>query len=106
AMYKAKASGKGHHLYCSSDDADDIVRLQMVDELRNALTSDELVLHYQPKIDLNTGEVHSVEALVRWDHPTRGLLYPDTFLAMVEVSGLMRAMTRLVLELGLDQAAG
>ncbi len=105
AMYKAKTSGKGHHLYCSTDDADDIARLQMVEELRNALTSDQLVLHYQPKIDLNTGEVHSVEALVRWDHPTRGLLYPDGFLGLVEESGLMPALSRVVLAKALDQVA-
>ena len=105
AMYKAKASGDGHHVYSGADDADGEARLRTVDELRTAITNDQLVLHYQPKIDLANGTVHSVEALVRWDHPTRGLLYPDAFLALVEVSGLMRAMTRLVLELALDQAA-
>jgi len=69
------------------------------------MTTDQFVLHYQPKVDLLTGGVHAVEALVRWQHPTRGLLYPDSFIALVEVSGLMRAMTRLVLEIALDQAA-
>ena len=54
---------------------------------------------------MTTGEVHSVEALVRWDHPTRGLLYPDGFLALVEDAGLMRLLTQLVLEQALDQAA-
>jgi diguanylate cyclase (GGDEF)-like protein len=105
AMYKAKALFKGHHVYSSADDADDAARLQMVDELRVAVTSDQLVLHYQPKIDLNTGDVHSVEALVRWDHPTRGLLYPDAFLGLVEASGLMPALTQVVLEMALDQVA-
>jgi diguanylate cyclase len=62
-------------------------------------------MHYQPKIDLDTGDVHGVEALVRWDHPTRGLLYPGDFLALVEEAGLMRQMTRVVLTLALDQAA-
>ena len=87
AMYKAKASGDGHHVYGSADDADFATRLQTVEELRTALTSDQLVVHYQPKIDLRTGEVHGVEALVRWDHPTRGLLYPDAFLDLVEEAG-------------------
>jgi diguanylate cyclase (GGDEF)-like protein len=105
AMYKAKASGDGHHIYCGSDDADDAARLRTVAELRTALTEDQLVVHYQPKIDLDTGEVHSVEALVRWDHPTRGLLYPDAFLTLVEESGLMPTLTRIVLSLALDQAA-
>ena len=105
AMFKAKASGHGHHVYSSADDADDATRLQTVQELRTALNSDQLVVHYQPKIDLDTGEVHSVEALVRWDHPTRGLLYPDAFLHLIEEAGLMHAMTRVVLGIALDQAA-
>jgi len=105
AMYKAKTSGDGHHVYSDTDNADGATRLRTVDELQAAMTSDQLVLHYQPKIDLDTGDVHAVEALVRWDHPTRGLLYPDAFLTLVEASGLMRAMTRLVLGMALDQAA-
>ena len=105
AMYRAKASGAGHHAYGVRDDSDFSTRLRTVHELRIALTDDQLVVHYQPKIDLLTGEVHDVEALVRWDHPTRGLLYPDAFLDLVEEAGLMRAMTRVVLEIGLDQAA-
>ena len=105
AMYKAKTSADGHHVYGGADDADGATRLQTVEELRTALAGDQLVVYYQPKIDLDTGDVHSVEALVRWDHPTRGLLYPDAFLDLVEESGLMRAMTRLVLEMALDQAA-
>jgi diguanylate cyclase (GGDEF)-like protein len=105
AMYKAKTSFTGQHVYSGIDDADETIRLQTVEELRNGLSGDQLVLHYQPKIDLDNGEVHNVEALVRWDHPTRGLLYPDTFLPLVEASGLMRAMTDRVLEMALDQAA-
>ena len=105
AMYRAKTSGRGHHVYCSADDAGDATRLQTVEELRTALSTDQLVVHYQPKIDLDTGEVHSVEALVRWNHPTRGLLYPDAFLNLVEESGLMPTLTRVVLALALDQAA-
>jgi len=105
AMYKAKASGNGHHVYCASDDTDFDTRRHMVEELGTALTSDQLVVHYQPKVDLRTGDVHGVEALVRWDHPTRGLLYPDAFLGLVEEAGLMHAMTLVVLEIALDQAA-
>jgi len=105
AMSKAKTSGNGHHFYTDSDVGAGKNTLHTVDELQTAMTSDQLVLHYQPKIDLDTGNVHSVEALVRWEHPTRGLLYPDAFLALVEEAGLMRLMTRLVLEMALDQAA-
>jgi len=103
AMYKAKGSLPGYHVYCRDDDADDASRLQTVEELRIALTTDQLVVYYQPKIDLDTGDVHSVEALVRWDHPTRGLLYPDAFLALVEKFGLMPSLTQVVLEMALDQ---
>ncbi|MGV8967670.1 MAG: putative bifunctional diguanylate cyclase/phosphodiesterase [Cellulomonas sp.] len=100
AMYKSKASGQAH-AYSAEDDG--AARLLMVEELRTALTSHQLLLHYQPKIDLRTGEVHGVEALVRWAHPVHGLLYPDRFLDLVEEAGLMRAMTRAVLHLALDQ---
>ena len=103
ATYKAKTSLAGHHAYSSADDADVVTRLQTIEELRTALAAGQFVMHYQPKIDLDTGEVRSVEALVRWDHPTRGLLYPDAFLALVEEFGLMPALTEVVLELALDQ---
>jgi diguanylate cyclase (GGDEF)-like protein len=105
AMFRAKASGHGHHVYGSADDTDSSTQLRTVDELRTALTCDQLVLHYQPKIELRTGKVVGVEALVRWKHPSRGLLHPDEFLDLVQEAGLMRAMTRVVLEIALDQAA-
>jgi diguanylate cyclase len=105
AMYMAKTSGDGHHVYDSGDETDFSTRLHMFEELRTALTNEQFVVHYQPKIDLRTGDVHGVEALVRWSHPTRGLLYPDAFVDLVEQAGLMRAMTRVVLEIALDQAA-
>jgi EAL domain-containing protein (putative c-di-GMP-specific phosphodiesterase class I) len=65
----------------------------------------EFVLHYQPKIDLRSGTTLAAEALVRWQHPTRGLLYPDAFLPIVEQSGLMGALTRLVLDAAVGQLA-
>ncbi|MDO8106356.1 EAL domain-containing protein [Isoptericola sp. b441] len=74
-------------------------------ELRAALATGQLVLHYQPKVALSTGVVVGVEALVRWQHPTRGLLYPDAFLDVVEETGLMRALTDEVLRTALDQVA-
>jgi len=107
AMYKAKTSSEGHYVYSSTDDADadGDGRLRTVQELLAAMNSDQLVLHYQPKVDLATGDVHSVEALVRWDHPTRGLLHPDAFLGLVEESGLMPSLNRVTLALALDQIA-
>ncbi len=103
AMYKAKTTRPGFHVYSRDDDADDATRLQTVEELRTALAAGQFVVHYQPKIDLRSGDVHSVEALVRWQHPTRGLLAPIAFLHLVEEFGMMPAMTRVVLELVLDQ---
>ena len=105
AMYKAKADGSGHRVYSLADDTHGDIRLRTLQELRAALAHDQLVLHYQPKVDLDSGEVRGVEALVRWDHPTRGLLYPDSFLDLVEDAGLMGAMTQVVLRQALDQAA-
>ena len=105
AMYRAKTSGDGHHVYSGTDDAVVATRLQAAEELRTALTTDQLLLHYQPKIDLDTGEVHGVEALVRWDHPTRGLLYPGAFLSLIDESGLMPSLNRVVLAMALDQVA-
>ncbi|WP_164520375.1 putative bifunctional diguanylate cyclase/phosphodiesterase [Specibacter cremeus] len=105
AMYKAKAAHTGHHVYGDSDDSHGDERLRMLEELRNALATNELVLHYQPKINLDSGAVTGFEALVRWDHPRRGLLLPDAFLGLVEEAGLMREMTRVVLEEALDQTA-
>ena len=104
AMYKAKTSGNGHHVYSDTDHTDYGTRLQTVEELRTALSTGQFVTHYQPKIDLDTGDVRAVEALVRWNHPTRGLLCPDAFLALVEEFGLMPSLTRVVLALALDQA--
>jgi diguanylate cyclase (GGDEF)-like protein len=105
AMYKAKSDRIGHRVYAGVDDTAGEDRLRTLAELRTALTHNQLMLHYQPKVDLATNEVHGVEALVRWDHPNRGLLYPDAFLPLVEDAGLMRAMTQNVLEQALDQAA-
>ena len=106
AMYRAKATRTGHAFYDPAlRDPDGEDRLQRIADLRDALDHDQLVLHYQPKIDLPDGTVSGVEALVRWDHPTRGLLYPDTFLPLAEETGLMPALTAIVLDQALAQAA-
>ncbi len=76
---------------------------RLVNELRSALHTDELTCHYQPKISARDEQVHSVEALVRWRHPTRGLLLPDQFLPTAEQAGLMRPMTTRVLDIALAQ---
>jgi EAL domain-containing protein (putative c-di-GMP-specific phosphodiesterase class I) len=69
----------------------------------HALERHELVLHYQPQIDIGTGEVSGVEALVRWQHPEHGLLYPDKFIPQAEETGLIVGLTKHVLSMALDQ---
>jgi EAL domain-containing protein (putative c-di-GMP-specific phosphodiesterase class I) len=74
-------------------------------ELREAIDEGDLLLHYQPKIELATGLVDSVEALVRWKHPVRGVLAPDTFIALAERTGLIWDLTTWVLRTALQQCA-
>jgi EAL domain-containing protein (putative c-di-GMP-specific phosphodiesterase class I) len=81
------------------------VAVRLLGELRHAIDHVDLSLVYQPKFDLRTAAIVGVEALVRWPHPDRGLLTPDEFLPLVRQHGLMRAVTQLVLELALDDAA-
>ena len=75
----------------------------LMEELRAALSNDELTCHYQPKIRADDGRVHSVEALLRWHHPSRGLLLPEEFLPAAERAGLMRQVANCVVKLALGQ---
>ncbi len=104
AMYRSKQDGRVH-VHDDPDMDDRSGQLRLAEEFRAALGTGQLVLHYQPKVDLATGRAVGVEALVRWQHPTRGLLYPDAFLELVETTGLMRPMTEEVLSTALDQVA-
>ena len=97
AMYAAKADGGGVQRYDLSRDQHSRERLRTIEELRGAVDRGELTLHYQPQCDVTTGVVVGIEALVRWQHPARGLLYPDQFLALVEQTGLMPGLTVAVL---------
>ena len=80
--------------------------LALVGELRRAIANRELVIHYQPRVELATGDVHAVEALVRWDHPERGLLSPGEFLPLAEHTGMIRPLTRYVMDAALADRAG
>jgi diguanylate cyclase (GGDEF)-like protein len=105
AMYTAKARSAPYHLYTPQDDNLTRSRVELVADLRRAMSADELFLVYQPKVDLQTMQCKGVEALVRWRHPTRGILSPDAFLELAEKSGQMRKLTRAVLDQALaDQA--
>jgi len=105
AMYAAKASAGGRRYETTRKDSPDGSGLATLPELRTALTTGQLILHYQPKVDLATGAVCGVEALVRWKHPALGLLHTDAFLGLAEKGGLVRDLTQVVLETALDQAA-
>ncbi|MGH2753014.1 MAG: putative bifunctional diguanylate cyclase/phosphodiesterase [Actinomycetota bacterium] len=93
AMYLAKGARSGCEIYTPSKDHHSASRLALLGELRSAIESGELVLHYQPKVDVQSREVTSVEALVRWQHPMRGLISPDDFVPLAEHTGLIGELT-------------
>ena len=103
AMYEAKRGHSGCAFYVSESDHFSPERLAMVPELRKGIERGELLLHFQPKVDVATGGVHSVEALVRWDHPTLGRVMPDRFIKLAEDTGLIRQLTLFVLDRSLAQ---
>lgn len=93
AMYQAKKEGKdGFRFYSSDLHGEACQRLTMVGDLRRALERDELLLHYQPQIDVRSDEIVGLEALVRWQHPTSGLLAPGVFIPVAEESGIIEAL--------------
>jgi diguanylate cyclase (GGDEF)-like protein len=96
AMYEAKGQHAGFaHYLADSEDASP-GRLALLGELRDAMNRDELVLHYQPKLAADDGTLLGVEALVRWNHPTRGLLPPSEFIALAEGTTLIQRLTTIV----------
>jgi diguanylate cyclase (GGDEF)-like protein len=104
AMRAAKARGLGISTYERREDESGLARLTMLRDLRRAISSDELILHYQPKIAIDTRAVVGVEALVRWKHPDRGMVPPDQFIPDAERSGLIGPLTRHILDMALDQS--
>jgi diguanylate cyclase (GGDEF)-like protein len=105
AMYRAKRSGIGVALYDHGRDQHDLRQLTLLGELRRAIDHDELTLHYQPKADVVTRQVTGVEALVRWNHPTRGVLAPDEFIPLAESTGLLGPLTQWVLSHAIADAS-
>ena len=104
AMYEAKTAHHAFARYESSRDDNNLSRLVLLGDLRRAITTGELTLYYQPKIDTVTGVLSSVEALVRWPHPTLGLLQPDEFIPLAENTAIIHALTTEVLRQALTQA--
>ena len=96
AMYVAKRDRSGVMRYVAAQNHYDSANLALVSDLRHAIADGQLRLHYQPKIDIETSEVCGVEALVRWQHPTHGLLFPDRFIPLVEQTDLIDELTEWV----------
>ena len=97
AMYRAKNERGSFDVYeAALDDEGD--RFELIEDLRVAMADRSLALHYQPVIDLRTGEVVTVEALLRWSHPTLGLIPPEHLLALAEESGLIHSLATWVFE--------
>ncbi|HSB00848.1 MAG TPA: EAL domain-containing protein, partial [Anaerolineales bacterium] len=102
-MYSAKHANSGHALYDSKLDQHNPTRLTLLGELRHAVEQEQFVLYYQPKVNLKTFQVTGVEALVRWNHPREELLLPDTFIPLLEQTGMIRSLTPWVLNESLRQ---
>jgi diguanylate cyclase len=103
AMYVAKDTHAGFVLFDPSLDQHSPRRLALLGELRRAIDHQQLVLHYQPKVDAHTGQMLGVEALVRWQHPERGLIPPNDFIPLAERTGLIGPLTHYVLDAALHQ---
>jgi diguanylate cyclase (GGDEF)-like protein len=103
AMYVAKEHPAGCEVYTRERDDYSPDRLTLLTELRRAIDRGELLLHYQPKADLRTGEIHGVEALVRWQHPERGMIPPDEFIPAAQKTGVIGPLTMFVLDEALRQ---
>ena len=105
AMVLAKQDRTRTETYDRTRDGHSAERLALLGELRRALAQDELVLHFQPKVGVEGGGVTGVEALIRWEHPERGLLGPGAFMPLAVRTGLVGPLTRWVLDTALAQAA-
>ena len=99
AMYIAKSKGKARYVeYEASLASAALERMELEYDMQAALNEKQFVVHYQPVVILESGAIHSVEALVRWNHPQRGMLYPATFISIAEQSGMIVELGRWVLQ--------
>ena len=103
AMYVAKANNDHVAIYDAMFDSNSPARLVLVGELRQAIENNDLILHYQPKIDVRAGETVGVEALVRWAHVEQGIIPPDVFIELAEETGLIKPLTHWVLDAAVAQ---
>jgi diguanylate cyclase (GGDEF)-like protein len=103
AMYSAKESGGGYELYSEDLDRHNPQRLTLIGQVRPAIENGEFTMYYQPKVRLSDGRVAGAEALIRWQHPTLGLVPPDEFIPLVEKTVLLRPLTSWVVDSVLHQ---
>jgi diguanylate cyclase (GGDEF)-like protein/PAS domain S-box-containing protein len=105
ALYDAKNSGKNRYaVFATTMHEAALARLSLTSDLRHAIERDELIVYYQPLIDLESGEIDGLEALVRWQHPEHGLMLPGQFIALAEETGLIIPLGRMVLRTALFEA--
>lgn len=103
AMYIAKRNNSGFAVYDPEQDTHSVGRLALMTEFREAIERQSLSLLYQPKIRFDTNEIVGAEALLRWDHPTRGIIMPDEFIPLAEQTGLIKPLTSWVLDKAVQQ---
>ena len=106
AMYQAKNEGAGTFRFFTNEMNERMQkRLKVESELRRAIKREEFVLHYQPQVNVKTGKLSGVEALIRWQHPTDGMVYPDAFIEIAESCGLIGNIGDWVMATALEDAA-
>ena len=105
AMYAAKEAQTDYKLYAAEQNQHSVRRLNVLSDIRHALAADEIVVHYQPIVDLDDRTVKGAEGLVRWQHPEHGLIPPGAFVQTVEQTGLIGPLTRHVLEHSIAECA-
>jgi diguanylate cyclase (GGDEF)-like protein len=105
AMYQAKENASGFSYYDTTRDPNTLQRLEIINELRQAIDKDQLTLHFQPKVELPMGNVCAAEALLRWEHPAKGMIAPDDFIPLAEQTGHIRQLTMWVLESAIQHCA-
>ena len=103
AMYSAKRGRSGFSIYDAKLDIESEKLGFLQNDLQAAIEQNQFVLHYQPKIDLVSNRICGVEALIRWQHPEEGLIFPDSFIPILEQNGLIKPLTRNVLKMALQQ---
>ena len=104
AMYRAKYEGRNNYQFYSKEMTQNAVqRVLMETSLREALDREEFIVHYQPQVDARDDSIIGMEALVRWEHPTKGVLYPDSFIELAESIGLLVQIDRYVMNSAMQQ---